>query len=154
MFLQGKSRLGGPKSLNFPPAAGSSHTDVIDLSIQCVCAWKFMTDCTKNISSHAENDQNPSETSKNCVFARRRRKFWPLIFSLFKKPPLFVPDLQQGGGLSYKSAEGRKILGDFPPVLLRKTLLKRCFCNGKSVFGSPKSQNFPPAAGSNQHSHY
>ena len=29
-----KSRLGGPKSLNFPPAAGSSHTDVIDLSIQ------------------------------------------------------------------------------------------------------------------------
>ena len=70
-----------------------------------------------------------------------------------RKPPLFVPDLEQGG-LSYKSAEGRKFFRGFRPVLLRKTLPKRCFCKGKCVSGSPKSSNFPPAAGSNQHNHY
>ena len=72
----------------------------------------------------------------------------------YKKAPPCLSRIWNKGGLSYKSAEGRKFFRGFRPVLLRKTLPKRCFCKGKCVSGSPKSSNFPPAAGSNQHNHY
>ena len=105
------------------------------------------------VSLNFINGDPLSDRSKLKVQTAGRQEPRPSVLFLLRKPPfirkppLVCPRSETRGGLSYKSAEGRNILGDFPPVLLRKTLLKRCFCNGKSVFGSPKSQNFPPAAG-------